>query len=454
MGLMSTPLAFLLGLGLLIGVHEYGHFRVALWCGVRVLRFSIGMGPVVWRWQSAKTGIEYALSAIPLGGYVRMLDSREAPVLEQDRARAFDAQPVSKRALIVLAGPLANFVLALSLYTGLYWWGVPQVAPVLASPVEQSVLEKGGLESGDRVLYIRSGEQTDAIQSLEDFTWHLTQLAAVSGEHLVQLGVRRGSKELELPIALQSDASAPANDAIRAWGFAGPWSEAVIAGVSPDGAAQAAGLQANDQVLSVDGRSVSDSQQLRRWIAGSAKAGPPEVQLWEVRRHDTVLTLEVRPRLEGTPDQPVGRVGAYIGKQPEPIVPELSFGAALGTATQKVWDVSALSLSLLGKMVTGDASLSNLSGPLTIADYAGRSAHAGWMPYALFLGLISVSLGVLNLLPLPMLDGGHLMVYIYEGLMGRPLADRWQELLQRIGMVVLAAGMSIALYNDLARLLG
>ena len=454
MGLMSTPLAFLLGLGLLIGVHEYGHFRVALWCGVRVLRFSIGMGPVVWRWQSAKTGIEYALSAIPLGGYVRMLDSREAPVAECDRSSAFDAQPVGKRALIVLAGPLANFVLALSLYTGLYWWGLPQVAPVLAAPAEESALEKGGLQSGDRVLYIRSGAETESIRSLEEVTWHLTQLAAQYGLHQLQLGVQRGSKELELSFALEADAHVPANDAIRTWGFSGPWSEAVIAGVSPDGAAREAGLQAHDQVLRVDGRAVTDSQQLRRWIADSAKNGPPAAQIWEVRRQDGVVNLEVRPRVEGTPDQPVGRVGAYIGRQPEPIIPDLSLGAALGAAGQKVWDVSVLSLSLLGKMMVGEASLSNLSGPITIADYAGRSAHAGWMPYVLFLGLVSVSLGVLNLLPLPMLDGGHLMVYIYEGLVGRPLADRWQEWLQRIGMVVLAAGMSIALYNDLARLLG
>lgn len=454
MGLMSTPLAFLFGLGLLIGVHEYGHFRMALWCGVRVLRFSIGMGPVVWQWQSPKSGIEYALSAIPLGGYVRMLDSRESPVDDRERSLAFDTQPLGKRSLIVLAGPLANFLLALVLYTGLYWWGVPQSAPVIALPTEGSALHASGLQAGDRVLYIRSGADSEAIQSLEEFTWQLTRLAAEPGAHLVHLGVKRGSKALELELKLEADASVPANEAIQRWGFAGPWSEAVIAGISPDGAAHAAGLQTGDQVLRVDGQAISDSQQLRRHIAGSAKNGQPAPQIWELRRGETIVTLQVQPRLEGTPEKPVGRVGAYIGKPPEQVIPDLSLVGALGVATQKVWDVSVLSLNLLGKMLVGEASLSNLSGPITIADYAGRSANAGWMPYVLFLGLVSVSLGVLNLLPLPMLDGGHLMVYIYEGLTGRPLADRWQELLQRIGIVVLAAGMSIALYNDLARLLG
>lgn len=457
MGFLSTLIAFVIGLGLLIGVHEYGHFRAALACRVKVLRFAIGLGPVVWSWRSPRTGVEYVLSALPLGGYVRMLDEREAPVDARERHLAFNTQPLRSRAFIVAAGPLANFALAIALYTGVHWWGVPQTVPVLASPVAGSPAERAGVLGGDRVTAVRwdDGPAT-AVSTYEDLGWLLTRQALEGGgEHTVVLQVQRpGGQEEERVLRVDALGPDDAGQALRRWGFAGPLTEPVIAEVQPGGAAARAGLRAADRVLSVDGRAIADGQQLRTLIADSARTGAPAVQRWTLERGGQVQHLDVQPALEQRNGKPVGRVGAYIGSPPQKVVVERGPIDALGVALDKTWEVSVMSLSVMGKMLIGQASLHNLSGPLTIADHAGRSADAGWIPYLLFLGLISVSLGVLNLLPLPVLDGGHLMYYIYEGMAGRPVSERWQERLQRAGVVVLVGLMSIALYNDLARLLG
>ncbi|EYC51010.1 zinc metalloprotease [Hylemonella gracilis str. Niagara R] len=463
--MVLTIAAFVLALSLLIAIHEYGHYRMAVACGVKVLRFSIGFGPVLLRWTSQKSGTEFALSALPLGGYVKMLDEREAPVATQERHRAFNVQPLRSRVLIVAAGPLANLGLAVLLYAVLNWGGVQMAVPVLGMPVPGSIAEQAGVVGGERVS--RAGfdapdlapDDLQSVRSFEDLTWLLSQ-AALAGRD-VRLLLDDGT-QLRLGLA-QLNAREVDADLFERIGLMAPLSKPEIGDVLPEGAAQAAGLRTGDLVLSVDDLPVRDSRQLRELIRASAPDGVAQVQRWRVDRAGQFLVLEVRPDVVVQPvggaeqrqaGRTVGRIGAYIGAQPEMLTVRYGPLEGLWQGVVKTWDVSAMTLKTLGRMVIGEASLKNLSGPLTIADYAGRSASLGLSAYLLFLALISVSLGVLNLLPLPLLDGGHLMYYLWEGLTGRPVSEAGQARLQRVGVFVLVLMMSIALVNDVTRLFG
>lgn len=462
---MLTVVAFVLALSLLIAIHEYGHYRMAVACGVKVLRFSIGFGPVLLRWTSKKSGTEFALSALPLGGYVKMLDEREAPVASQERHRAFNLQPLRSRVLIVAAGPLANLGLAVLLYAVLNWSGVQMAAPVLGLPVAGSAADQAGLAGGERVA--RAGfdapelapEDLQVVQSFEDLTWLLSR-AALAGRD-VRLLLDDGA-QLRLGLAALNAREVDAGLFERI-GLIAPLSRPEIGEVLADGAAQAAGLRKGDLVLSVDDVTVRDGRQLRELIRASAADGVAQVQRWRIDRAGQTLMVEVRPDVvaqesggagQGPTGRTVGRIGAYIGSPPEMLTVRYGPFEGLWQGVVKTWDVSAMTLKTLGRMVIGEASLKNLSGPLTIADYAGRSASLGLSAYLLFLALISVSLGVLNLLPLPLLDGGHLMYYLWEGVTGRPVSEAGQARLQRVGVFVLVLMMSIALVNDVTRLLG
>ena len=455
---MLTVVAFALGLALLIGVHEYGHYRMAIACGVRVIRFSIGFGPVLLQWTSPKTRTEYVLCAMPLGGYVRMLDEREGDVQPAERAQAFNTQPLFKRTLIVAAGPVANFLLAIALYAGVYWSGVSELRPILASPTPGSMAQQSGLSGGEHVVSLQAtGEEPVAIDSYEALRWQLTRLALSKSdvEIVVQMDDQGHRKHAILLPLSQLETDARASDPIARLGLTGPWTEPVVGDVVAGGAAQQAGLTGKDRVLSVNGTAVMDGQQLRALIrAGTTPDGQGVPQLWRIQRGGQMLDVEVVPRPERVDAQWVGRIGAYIGSPPDRIWVSKDPVSALMAATEKTWEVSAMSLGMLVKMLTGEASLQNLSGPLTIADYAGKSASVGVTPYLLFLALISVSLGVLNLLPLPMLDGGHLMYYLYESITGRPVSELWLDRFQRGGVAILLGMMFIALYNDVTRLLG
>lgn len=453
---MLTVLAFVVALGLLIAVHEYGHYRMAVACGVKVLRFSIGFGRTLLRWQPKGSATEFTLCAFPLGGYVRMLDEREAPVAPQERHLAFNTQPLRSRALIVAAGPLANLLLAVVLYAVVNWSGVQMAAPVLGRPVAGSLAERAGLQGGERVE--RAGFDDGGLQvlrSFEDLRWLLTR-GALEGRdvRLALTGERgRGTDEVLLPLAALETRDADAR-LFEQIGIVAPLSRPEIGEITPDSAAQRAGLRPGDLVLAVGDQAVFDARQLREMIRASAREGKALTARWRVERQGSVLNIEVTPEVQQQEGVAIGRIGAYVGAMPEMITVHYGVLQGLWQGVVKTWEVSGLTLRTLGRMLVGQASLKNLSGPLTIADYAGRSASLGLTAYLVFLALISVSLGVLNLLPLPVLDGGHLMYYLWEGLTGRAVPEVWLERLQRAGVVVLALLMSIALFNDLTRLLG
>jgi regulator of sigma E protease len=458
---MLTVLAFIVALGLLIAVHEYGHYRVAVACNVRVLRFSIGFGKTLYSWKPRRPrpgqDTEFVIGAFPLGGFVKMLDEREGPVAPSERARAFNTQPLKSRAAIVAAGPAANLLLAILLYAAVNWLGVQEPQPVLGSPVAGSIAAEAGLRGGERV--VRAGFEGDSIEdvrSFEEVRWLLTRGALDSRDVRLVLDRRSpgGERELVLPLA-RLDAKDADAQLLRKVGVLSPWTPAQLGEVMAGGAAQRAGLQKGDMVRAAGGQAIADGQQLRDWIRGQVQGGKGIASTWQVERQGRLLEIQVTPDVVADGANPAyGRIGAYVGAPPAMVTVRYGVFEGLWKGVTRTWEVSALTLRMMGRMVVGQASLKNLSGPLTIADYAGKSASMGLTQYLLFLALISVSLGVLNLLPLPVLDGGHLMYYLWEAITGRSISDAWMERLQRGGVAVLLVMMSIALFNDVTRLFG
>ncbi|UUX97039.1 RIP metalloprotease RseP [Aquabacterium sp. J223] len=452
---MITVLAFILTLGVLIVIHEYGHYRVAVACGVKVLRFSVGFGRVLWRWQKTPQSTEFVLSALPLGGYVRMLDEREAPVPPAERHLAFNHKPLWQRAAIVAAGPIANLLLAVLLYAGAYWMGIEEPRAVMSAPLAGSLAERAGLRAGDEVLAVAPPDgEWQEVRSMADLRWEVTQAVLRSEPLQLQLQRRAGGPR-NATLALDTLESADMDEAVnRRIGLGGPFSEPVLGEVKDGGAAAEAGLQAGDRVLKVDGVAVEDAQSLRERIREAVRDGQPVAQSWLIERRGLWQERVVQPKVVNEGRRTIGRIEAFVGAPPEMVTVRQGPIEGLQRAVVRTWDVSALTLKMLGRMLIGEASLKNLSGPLTIADYAGQSVQQGLPYYLGFLALVSVSLGVLNLLPLPMLDGGHLMYYIFEGVTGRPVSEVWLKWLQRGGALVMLLLMSLALSNDVARLLG
>ncbi|MFB9887003.1 RIP metalloprotease RseP [Balneatrix alpica] len=446
---MQSVLALILTLGILVTIHEFGHFWVARRCGVKVLRFSVGFGKPLFSWKD-RQGTEFCVAAIPLGGYVRMLDEREDQVPEELLEQAFSRKSVYQRFAIVAAGPLINLLFALLAYWAIFVWGVQTVAPVVGAVHPSSPAEQAGLQVGEEIIELAG----QPIRSWEELN---VQLAAHLGESAL-LGLKtRTEQGGERYYQLKFDRwllneSQP--DLLAGLGVA-PWRpqlEARIAEVIGDGAAQRAGLLAGDLILSANGTSIDSWQQ---WVA-MVQAHPQQLMLIEVQRGSAVLELQLIPDAREHNGQQQGFIGAAVAMPswPESMLRTQQFGpiAALQEAWQKTSGLTWLVFESVGKMLKGLISVESLGGPITIAKAASHSASSGLESFVAFLAYLSISLGVLNLLPIPMLDGGHLLFYTIEILRGKPVSAAVQGLFLRLGMAVLMGVMVLALYNDLMRL--
>jgi len=449
MNLIQTTLAFLFALGILIVFHELGHYWVARLCNVKVLRFSLGMGKVLYSRRFGPDQTEWALSAVPLGGYLKMLDVREQDgekIAPQDLSREFTHQSVWKRIAIVAAGPIANFVLAIVLLTFLFMAGVPEPVAKLHQPPISSLAYQWGVRGNELVTAVNG----KPIQLWSELRWELLQ--SVIEKQGAILTVRpEDSEQTEQIVIPQEQLSGQdiESDFLSTFGLTLALSHAQLGNLMPGSPALRGGLQKGDIIVDIDGKAILDSLDLINII----RASPNKQLQFKVNRSGTTLELLVTPDAENTEKGVVGRLKVEVSSAPEMQNHQDTLIDAVPKAIQRTWATSILTLKMIGKMVVGEVSLKNITGPLTIADYAGQTAKSGVISYISFLAFISISLGVMNLLPIPILDGGHLLYYSLEVLTGRPVSTRLWEISQRAGLAILMLLMVIAFFNDIVRLL-
>lgn len=451
MSALFIVVAAILLLGPLIAIHEFGHYFVARKLGVKVLVYSIGFGPTILKWTSKKSGIQYQLSALPLGGYVKMLDEREENVAEEDLPYAFNRQPPWKRIAIVAAGPLINLIFAILLF-----W-------VLFLPAQEQLNTRVGKVLADTpaaAAQMQVGDKITAIDGTPVTTWEKLNFALVDrvGETgKIQVQAERAGEIKTFSLPIQNFLNNQSQSPLDVLGFTPyrPQIPAIVSKLSEDGAAIRQGMQVGDQIIAIDGVKMND------WydVVQVVQASPEKLLKVDVLRNNQVLQLQVMP--QGKRDN-MGNVSGVLGVQSDPgkiVIPEdykqtiqYSPSEALFMAVDKTGQLSSMILNSIVKMVRGLIGLDNLSGPITIAKVAGQSAEMGWQTFVSFMALMSVSLGILNLLPIPMLDGGHLVYYFIELIRGKPVSEQIQLVGLKIGMVLLGSMMLLALFNDIMRL--
>ncbi|MEX0950958.1 MAG: RIP metalloprotease RseP [Gammaproteobacteria bacterium] len=455
MEILQHILAFIVAIGILITFHEFGHYWVARRFDVKILRFSVGFGRTLWRRKFGPDQTEFVIAALPLGGYVKMLDEREGEVLLADRPRAFNNKPVAQRFAIVAAGPLFNFIFAVFAYCVMYMIGMTGLKPLVDEVAPASVAASAGFQSGDEIL---------AVDDRNTPTWAAvaeTLIGSVVASGQVEINVQTVAGDRQIR---RLDLSAVSIDDIAAGALleeigltpVRPPLPAVIGQVVADSPAAQAGIQPGDRIVAVDGQRVAD------WFAvvDRIRALPEQPVVLEIERGDRSLQIGLTPALVTTDSgEKVGQIGA--GVDTLPALPAELRGVERYAPWQAAWlgvkrtaEMSVLTLRMMGKILTGQASVKNLSGPISIAQFAGFSAAVGLAAFLGFLAIVSVSLGVINLLPVPLLDGGHLMYYLIEIIKGSPVSESTQMLGQHVGLVLLLSLMTLVIYNDVVRLLG
>ncbi|HFT7325372.1 TPA: sigma E protease regulator RseP [Proteus mirabilis] len=450
MGILWNLAAFIIVLGILITVHEFGHFWVARRCGVYVERFSIGFGKAIWR-KTDKHGTEFVVAWIPLGGYVKMLDERVAEVAPEHRHLAFNNKTVGQRAAIVAAGPIANFLLAIVAYWLVFMIGVPALKPIIADIRPDSIAEQAKLTPGMELKSVAGIETPDQ---------NAVRLALVS---------KIGAKEVTFVVTQPNSLSESENILnLQQWNFdperqdpivslgimpVGARLDSKVVEVTPDSAAEKAGLQAGDRIVKVDGQPIDTWHPFTYFVRQS----PNKTLELLVERNGASLVLNITPTAIALKDgSEVGQVGAKLQVLPPDeqylIMQQYNPFSALYEASDKTWQLMGLTVKMIGKLVVGDVKLTNLSGPVSIAKGAGMSADSGFVYYLMFIALISVNLGIINLFPLPVLDGGHLLFLVIEKIKGGPVSERVQDVCYRFGVMALMLLMGLALFNDFSRL--
>ncbi|MDD5462231.1 MAG: RIP metalloprotease RseP [Methylococcales bacterium] len=451
MDLLHTLFYFAVAIGVLVSFHEFGHFWVARKAGVKVLRFSVGFGKILWSYQNNPESPQYVLSAIPLGGYVKMVDEREGEVKKEDLPFAFNRQSLLARTAIVAAGPVFNLVLAIALFWSVLVIGETGIKPILGKVGQGTLAATAGFVEGDQIISVN-----DKLTPTWSEAMSVIIAAALDGDQDIKVTVKslEDRQDVRTLKITESDAQNP-EVLYERLGFK-PWSpklKPIIGKILPDSAALAAGLRQGDLIVSADGTIINDWMQ---WV-DTVKKHPDLAINLVIEREGVRLPLTITPKSVQTEEKTEGKIGASVFV-PEELIKSVSVEyslsplAAIPVALETTWYYSSATLKMMGKMLIGKASVKNLSGPISIAEYAGQSADMGLAPFLKFMALVSVSLGVLNLLPVPVLDGGHLMFYAVEAVKGSPVSDKIQVFFQQVGIFLLMSLMALAMVMDVQRL--